>query len=90
MYLCPKEPHTSIRTPNPLERTLGQGRRRPKAIPRFPMETACRKLVFARLLTALQDWRGLRMPPHLLRELDAIRHGWYPVQRQVACSSRPE
>jgi hypothetical protein len=53
-------------------------------IPRFPTETACLKLVFATLLTAAQRWRGLRMTPRLLRELDAIRRERYPVQSQVA------
>jgi hypothetical protein len=47
-------------------------------------ETACLKLVFATLLTAAQRWRGLRMTPRLLRELDAIRRERYPVQSQVA------
>jgi transposase-like protein len=80
----PKEHHKSIRTTNLLERTFGEGRRRTKVIPRFPTEAACLKLVFATLLTASQRWRGLRMPPRLLRELDAIRRERYPVQSQVA------
>ncbi|WP_447974102.1 IS256 family transposase [Nitrospira sp. Kam-Ns4a] len=80
----PKEHHKSIRTTNLLERTFGEGRRRTKVIPRFPTETACLTLVFATLLTASQCWRGLRMSPRILRELDAIRQERYPVQSQVA------
>jgi hypothetical protein len=45
---------------------------------------ACLKLVFATLLTAAQRWRGLRMTPRILRNLDAIRQERYPVQSQVA------
>lgn len=64
----PKAHHKSLRTTNLLERTFGEGRRRPTVIPRFPTETACLKLVFATVLTASQRWRGLRMTPSLLRE----------------------
>jgi len=80
----PKEHHKSIRTTNLLERTFGEGRRRTKVIPRFPTETACLKLVFATLLTASQRWRGLRMTPRILRELDQIRTERYPLASQVA------
>jgi transposase-like protein len=80
----PKDHHKSIRTTNLLERTFGEGRRRTKVIPRFPTETACLKLVFATLLTAAQRWRGVRMTPRILRELDALRQERYPVQSQVA------
>jgi hypothetical protein len=36
------------------------------------------------LLTAAQRWRGVRMTPRILRELDALRQERYPVQSQVA------
>jgi transposase-like protein len=73
-----------IRTTTLLERTFGEGRHRTKVIPRCPTETARLKLVFATLLTAAQRWRGLRMTPRLLRDVDAIRRERYPVQSQVA------
>ncbi len=59
-------------------------KRRTKVIPRSPMEPACLRVVFATLLTASQRWRGLRMTPRILRELDAIRQERYPVQSHVA------
>jgi transposase-like protein len=80
----PTEHHTSSWTTTRLERTFGEGRRRTTVIPRFPTEAACLKLVFATLLTASQRWRGVRMTPRLLRELDAIRRERYPVPSQVA------
>jgi hypothetical protein len=53
-------------------------------MPRFPTEAACVKLVFATVRTASQRWRGVRMPPRLLRELDAISRERRPVPSQVA------
>lgn len=55
-----------------------------KVIPRFPTETACLKLVFATLLMASQRWRGLRVTPRILRELNRVRKDLYPLQGQVA------
>ncbi len=59
-------------------------KRRTKVVPRSQTETACLRVVFATLLTASQRWRGLRMTPRILRELDAIRQERYPVQSHVA------
>jgi putative transposase len=80
----PKAHHKSIRTTNLRERPFGEGRRRTKVMPRFPTETAWVKLVFATLLTAAQRWRGWRVTPRILRELDAIRQEREPVLRPVA------
>lgn len=74
MYLLfPKEHWKRIRTTNLLERTFGESRRRTKVIPRFPGEHACLRLVFAALITASQNWRGVPMTPKILRALDALR-----------------
>jgi transposase-like protein len=80
----PKAHHKSIRTTNLRERPFGEGRRRTTGMPRFPTETAWVKLVFATLLTAAQRWRGWRVTPRILRELDAIRQEREPVLRPVA------
>ncbi|MEW6300714.1 MAG: transposase [Thermodesulfobacteriota bacterium] len=69
----PKEPPARIRTTNLLERPLGEGRRRTTVIPRFPPERAGLKLAYATLLTASKTWRGVRMTPQLLREIDPVR-----------------
>jgi len=47
--------------------------KRTKVIPRFPTERACLRLVFASLITAAQRWRGIRVTPRILRQLDALR-----------------
>jgi transposase-like protein len=71
--LFPVEHRKCIRTTNLLERTFGETRRRTKVIPRFPGERACLSLLFATLLTAAEQWRGIRMTPQILRALDALR-----------------
>jgi transposase-like protein len=71
--LFPKEHQKRLRSTNLLERTFGESRRRTKVIPRFPTERACLALVFASLITASQEWRGIRMTPRTLRQLDALR-----------------
>jgi transposase-like protein len=71
--LFPKEHQKRLRTTNLLERTFGESRRRTKVISRFPTERACLALVFASLITAAEKWRGIRMTPRILRQLDALR-----------------
>lgn len=71
--LFPAEHQKRIRTTNLLERTFGESRRRTKVIPRFPTERSCLALVFASLITASAKWRGIRMTPRILRQLDALR-----------------
>jgi transposase-like protein len=71
--LFPKEHQKRIRTTNLLERTFGESRRRTKVIPRFPTERSCLALVFASLLTASAKWRGIRITPRILRQLEALR-----------------
>jgi len=69
----PREHHVRLRTTNLLERTFGEGRRRTKVVGRFFTEGACLQLVYATLITASQNWRGVQMTPAILRQLDAIR-----------------
>jgi len=69
----PVEHRTRLRTTNLLERAFGESRRRTKVIPRFPSERSCLALVFASLITASEKWRGIRMTPRTLRQLDAFR-----------------
>jgi transposase-like protein len=69
----PPEHQKRLRTTNLLERTFGESRRRTKVIPRFPTERSCLTLVFASLITAAAKWRGIRVTPRILRQLDALR-----------------
>ena len=62
-----------IRTSNLMERTLGEGRRRTKVIPRFPTESAGLRLLYATLITASRSWRGVKMPPDIWFELELLR-----------------
>ena len=74
MYLkFPEEHHKRIRTTNRLERLQGEGRRRTKVIPRFPTERSCLTLLFATLIPASANWRGVKMTPTILRKLDGLR-----------------
>lgn len=82
--LFPAAHHRRIRTTNLLERTFGESRRRSKVIPRFPGERACLVLLFATLITAAEQWRGVRMTPKILRTLDALRAGCLPQAEQAA------
>lgn len=69
----PRAHRQRIRTTNRLERLFGEGQRRTRVIPRFPTERSCLTLLYATLLTASKTWRGVKMPPALLREIDHLR-----------------
>jgi len=62
-----------IRTTNRLERLNGEGRRRTKVIPRFPTERSCLSLLFASLVTASKRWRGVKMTPAAIKQLQLLR-----------------
>ena len=65
--------HHRIRTTNRLERLNGEGRRRTKVIPRFPTERSCLALLFASLVTASKRWRGVKMSPAAIKQLQQLR-----------------
>lgn len=69
----PSAHHVRIRTTNRLERLNGEGRRRTKVIPRFPTERSCLALLFASLVTASKRWRGVKMTPPVIRQLQLLR-----------------
>lgn len=81
----PREHRRRIRTTNLLERLFGEGKRRTKVIPRFPTERSCLMLLYATLITAAKTWRGVRMTPALLREIDKLRAELgHPKMKQLA------
>lgn len=63
----------AIRTSNLLERTLEEGRRRTKVIPRFPTESSALGLLYATLITASRSWRGVRMTPDIWWEVEVFK-----------------
>lgn len=69
----PSMHHVRIRTTNRLERLNGEGRRRTKVIPRFPTERSCLTLLFASLVTASKRWRGVKMTPAAIKQLQLLR-----------------
>lgn len=69
----PAAHHHRIRTTNRLERLNGEGRRRTKVIPRFPNERSCLALLFASLVTASKHWRGVKMSPAAIKQLQQLR-----------------
>ncbi len=69
----PAAHHHRIRTTNRLERLNGEGRRRTKVIPRFPTERSCLALLFASLVTASKRWRGVKMSPAAIKQLQQLR-----------------
>jgi len=73
-YLQFPEAHRRrIRTTNRLERLNGEGRRRTKVIPRFPTERSCLTLLFATLMAASKQWRGVPMTPAMMRQVESLR-----------------
>jgi Transposase and inactivated derivatives len=71
-----------IRTSNLLERTLEEGRRRIKVIPRFPTESSALRLLYATLTTASQGWRGVKMPPDAWWEIEVLKRQAFGEQSQ--------
>jgi len=63
----------TIRTTNLLERLFGEERRRTKVLPHAFGEKPLLKLMFAATLRASAKWRGVRMTPFDVQQLEAIR-----------------
>jgi transposase-like protein len=61
------------RTTNLLERLFGEDRRRTKVIPHAFGERAVLKLMYASLIRASQNWRGIVIREFELKQLEALR-----------------
>ena len=77
----PEEHRRRLRTSNGLERLFGENRRRVKVIPHFFTEKAGIKLVYATLLAASQNWRGVAMTPAIAQAIDQLWEEIYPQSR---------
>jgi putative transposase len=62
-----------IRTTNLLERTFVEVRRRTKVIGRFPGETSALSLIWAVLELSSRAWRGVKMNPKTVAEIERLR-----------------
>jgi transposase-like protein len=80
----PDAHHRRIRTTNRLERLNGEGRRRTKVIPRFPTERSCLTLLYATLIAASKQWRGLTITPAITTKLHALRAASAPTMKEDA------
>lgn len=69
----PTEHRKRIRTTNLLERTFVEVRRRTKVIGRFPGETSALSLIWAVLELSSRGWRGVRMTPKTVAEIERLR-----------------
>ena len=68
----PEEHRRRMRTSNGLERLFGENRRRVKVIPHFFTEKAGIKLVYATLVAASQNWRGVTVTPEIAQVIDEL------------------
>ncbi|MGH2864289.1 MAG: transposase [Solirubrobacteraceae bacterium] len=62
-----------IRTTNLHERTFVEVRRRTKVIGRFPGETSALSLIWAVLELSSRGWRGVKMNPKTVTEIERLR-----------------
>jgi putative transposase len=69
----PSEHRKRIRTTNLLERTFVEVRRRTKVIGRFPGETSALSLIWAVLELSSRGWRGVKMNPRTVAEIERLR-----------------
>lgn len=74
----PEEHRKRVRTTNLMERLFGENRRRVKVVPHFFSEKAGLKLAFATMLVASKKWRGVKMNPELIKQIDKV---WIEVFR---------
>ena len=74
-------PGRRMRTSNGLERLFGENRRRVKVIPHFFTEKAGIKLVYATLVAASQNWRGVTVTPEIAQVIDELWEAVYPHSR---------
>ncbi len=69
----PSQHRKRIRTTNLLERTFVEVRRRTKVIGRFPGETSALSLIWAVLELTSRGWRGVKMSPKTVAEIERLR-----------------
>ena len=77
----PEQHRRRMRTSNGLERLFGENRRRVKVIPHFFTEKAGIKLVYATLVAASQNWRGVTVTPEIAQVIDELWEAVYPHSR---------
>ncbi len=70
---APPAHHRTIRTSNLLERLFGEERRRMKVVPTMFGERPVLKLMYASLIRATENWRGIGISEFEHRQLSNVR-----------------
>jgi putative transposase len=86
----PSEHRKRIRTTNLLERTSVEVRRRTKVIGRFPGETSALSLIWAVLELSSRGWRGVKMNPKTVAEIERLRRELHATPAQPPTTSTQE
>jgi len=82
----PEAHRTRIRTTNLLERLFEEDRRRTKVLGRFPTETSGMKLIYAVMIDASKNWRGVNMTVEIMEELSKL---WAEVRPKPNIITKP-
>jgi transposase-like protein len=86
----PSQHRKQIRTTNLLERTFVEVRRRTKVIGRFPGETSALSLIWAVLELSSRGWRGVKMNPKTIAEIERLRRELRTTPAQPPAESTQE
>jgi putative transposase len=86
----PSQHRKRIRTTNLLERTFVEVRRRTKVIGRFPGETSALSLIWAVLELTSRGWRGVKMNPKTVAEIERLRRELRTTPAQPPAESTQE
>jgi putative transposase len=86
----PSQHRKRIRTTNLLERTFVEVRRRTKVIGRFPGETSALSLIWAVLELTSRGWRGVKMNPKTVAEIERLRRELRTTPTQAPAESTQE
>lgn len=86
----PSEHRKRIRTTNLLERTFVEVRRRTKVIGRFPGETSALSLIWAVLELSSRGWRGVKMNPRTVAEIERLRRQLRDIPAPPATTNTEE
>jgi putative transposase len=86
----PSQHRKRIRTTNLLERTFVEVRRRTKVIGRFPGETSALSLIWAVLELSSRGWRGVKMNPKTVAEIERLRREPRTTPAQPSAESTQE
>jgi transposase-like protein len=86
----PSQHRKRIRTTNLLERTFVEVRRRTKVIGRLPGEISALSLIWAVLELSSRGWRGVKMNPKTVAEIERLHRELRTTPTQPPAESTQE